>query len=353
MSGGSSATEVVFGAGSFLELPSRLDELGVKRVLVISTARRAGLADSIRVMLGSRVVDVFDRAAPHVPEDVAGAALEAARASAADCFVAPGGGSAIGVAKAVSMETGIPIVAIPTTYSGSEMTPIWGLTRNGVKVTGRDQRIQPRLVIYDPDLTLGLSVPTTVCSGLNAIAHCVEALYALDEDVTRRAVSGIGLLSQSLPRLAADPRDASAREAALKGAWHAGVSLSTAPMALHHKLCHTLGGSFDLPHAETHAVLLPYTTAFNREAAPEAMISASEALGGGDAPRRLLDLAVATGAPLSLRELGFSEDDVEPAARLASEREYPNPRPVTEHGIEDLLTAALDGDNSYVQPRDI
>jgi alcohol dehydrogenase class IV len=221
-----------------------------------------------------------------------------------------------------------------------------------MKVTGRDRRIQPRIVIYDPDLTLGLPVHATVCSGLNAVAHCVEALYSLDEHVAVWALSGIRLLAEALPRLAADPRHRSARENALKGAWHAGVSLSTAPMAVHHKLCHTLGGTFDLPHAETHAVLLPYTTAFNREAAPEAMISVSGALSAGDAPGALLDLSIVTGAPLSLRELGFTEQDVEPAARRATEREYPNPRPVTRRGIQELLAAALDGDAAYVRSRD-
>ncbi len=349
MISGGSGTEVVFGSGSLLELPAKLDDLGAKRVMIIATPGRTALADSIRAMIGPRVVDVFDRAVPHVPEDVAEAALKAVRLSAADCIVAPGGGSAIGVAKAVSVETGLPIVAIPTTYSGSEMTPIWGVTRNGVKVTGRDQRIQPRLVIYDPDLTLGLPLHTTVCSGLNALAHCIEALYARDEGVSQWALSGIRLLSQSLPRLAVDPLDAPAREDALKGAWHAGVSLATAQMALHHKLCHTLGGSFDLPHAETHAVLLPYTTAFNRDAAPEAMASASEALGADDAPEALLDLAKTTGAPRTLKELGFSEQGIETASLLASEREYPNPRPVTWHGIRELLIAALDGDGRYIQ----
>lgn len=301
-------------------------------------------------MLGGRIVESFERAVAHVPQEIAIAAREAASFSRADCIVALGGGSAIGVAKAVALSTTLPILAVPTTYGGSEMTPIWGLTTEGRKETGRNPRVQPRVVIYDPDLTLGLPPRTTACSGLNAIAHCVEALYAADANAltSLAAQEGIRLLARALPKLVAAPSDGEERSAALRGAWLAGFSLGTVQMALHHKLCHTIGGSFDLLHAETHAVLLPYTAAYNRAAAHGAMESVSRALDGGDTPTRLHALGRAIGAPLSLREIGMHEEDLDRAAELAVARQYPNPRAVTREGISELLVAAFTGDEAYL-----
>lgn len=343
------AARVVFGSGCLSQLPVEMDRLGAGRIMLVSTPGRAALADSVRELLGDRVVENFSRAVSHLPDEVALAARDAASGSRADWLVALGGGSAIGVAKAIALTMPVSILAVPTTYGGSEMTPIWGVTREGRKQTGRNPRVQPKTVIYDPSLTIGLSPRTTACSGLNAIAHCIEALYAANANALTSsvAVEGIRTMSAALPRLFETPGDEDSRADALRGAWLGGFSLATVQMALHHKLCHTLGGSSGLPHAETHAVLLPYTAAYNRISAPSAMSLAAEALGGEDAPMALLDLARKIAAPMSLRELGMNASDLDAAAELAVERPYPNPRPVTRDAVRELLGAAYEGDGSY------
>jgi len=344
------ATRVVFGAGSLARIAVEIDRLGAERVMLVSTPGRSELCRRTRELLESRVVETFGRAVVHVPEDVAVAARNAADAVKADCIVALGGGSAIGVAKAVALHSGARIVAVPTTYGGSEMTPIWGVTQKGRKETGRNPRVQPRVVLYDPDLTLALPPRVSASSGLNALAHCVEALYASDANPLTHAAAtqGIRLLASALPRIVEAPADRDQRANALKGSWLAGFALGTVQMALHHKLCHTLGGSFGLPHSDTHAVLLPYCAAYNRDAAKEAMRAAAAALGVEDAPTELLNLARAIGAPLSLAEIGMREDDIDSAAELAVERQYPNPRPVTKEGVRELLGAAYRGDSDFV-----
>jgi maleylacetate reductase len=301
-------------------------------------------------LLGATTVEVFDRAVVHVPQATAIAARESATASNADVLIALGGSSAIGVAKAIALESHLPIVAVPTTYGGSEMTSIWGMTQEGMKETGRNPLVQPRVVIYDPDLTLSLPPRTTACSGLNAIAHCIEALYATDANplTSSVALEGLRLLSSALPILAASPGDRENRSCALRGAWLAGYSLGTVQMALHHKLCHVVGGMLDLPHAETHAVLLPYTAAYNRDAAADAMKTAAEVLDVEDVPTELLSIARTVGAPLSLRELGVREPDLPRAVEAALERPYPNPAPLTFDRITQLLDAAFLGNADYV-----
>lgn len=342
-------SRVVFGEGCLEELATEVERLGASRVMLVATPGRSALTERAANILNG-VVEVFDRAVAHVPEAVATLGRNRAAESQADVIIAFGGGSAIGVAKAIALETSIPVIAVPTTYSGSEMTPIWGLTEGGRKETGRSERVQPRVVIYDPDLTLSLSARTTASSGLNAMAHCIEALYAPDAtSVTLRAATeGLDLLAQSLLRLAATPHDREQRAHALRGAWLAGYALGTVQMGLHHKLCHTLGGAFNLPHADTHAVLLPYAAAYNREAAVQAMRAASETLAVEDAPSEILSIARAIDAPLSLREIGMLEEDLARAASLALERQYPNPAPVTLEGIRVLLEAAFYGDGDYV-----
>jgi maleylacetate reductase len=344
------ASRVVFGNGTFAQIPDELERLGCERVVLVSTPGRGSLANRVREMIGSRFVARFDDAVVHVPDHVAAAARSVASAARADCLIALGGGSSIGVAKAIALTTGLPIIAVPTTYGGSEMTPIWGLTAHGQKQTGRDARVQPRVVIYDPELTLSLPASVSAASGMNAIAHCIEALYAVDATApsTEAATRGIVLLSSSLPTVVAEPENLSARAKALEGAWHAGFALGCVQMALHHKLCHTLGGAFDLPHAETHAVLLPYTAAFNRRAAVDAMRLAASALDAADTPSALLDLERRIGTPLSLDKIGMKESDIDRGADLAVERQYPNPRPITRSEIRDLLVAALRGDSNYI-----
>jgi len=276
---------VVFGAGSLRKLPDELTKIGVERVLLLATPGRARQIDALSAMLGERLAGAFSRAEMHVPAAVVRAALGELARLKPDACVALGGGSAIGLGKAIIRETGLPLVAIPTTYSGSEMTAIWGTTEGKLKRTERDPRVAAQLVLYDAELTLDLPPATSAASGMNAIAHCVEALYAGDASPASSlfAEDGIRRLARSLPIVVREPRDITARSDALAGAHLAGRALDMTSMGLHHKLCHVLGGSFGLPHAETHAAILPYVVAFNAPSAPAAMARIAEALGAPDA----------------------------------------------------------------------
>ena len=338
-------SRVVFGAGSLRKLPEEIDRLGVKRALVLCSPEQRAIGADIVVMLGARSAGVFDGAVMHVPISVAEEACSKARRLHADCCVAIGGGSTTGLAKAVALTEGLPILAVPTTYAGSEMTPIWGITENGMKKTGRDLSVLPKTVIYDPALTLSLPVALSVTSGINAIAHCVEALYSKDANpiISLIAEEGIRALAGGLPEVAKQPRNMDARSRALYGAWLGGVSLGAVGMALHHKLCHTLGGTFNLPHAETHTVVLPHAIAYNAASAPEAMERVARALGADSAAQGLYDLAASLGAPISLEALGMRREQLDRAADLAVQNPYYNPRPVSREGIRGLLEDAYTG----------
>jgi alcohol dehydrogenase class IV len=338
-------TRVVFGAGRIDQLAGEIERLGLNRALVLSTPGQRHLAERAAGLLDNRAVGIYAGAVMHVPVVVAAAAhAEAARLHADSC-VAIGGGSTIGLAKAIALELGLPILAVPTTYAGSEMTPIWGLTEGGVKRTGRDSRVLPRTVIYDPSLTLGLPPRIAGTSGINALAHCVEALYAPDTNpiVELMAEEGIRALAASLPSVVHSPGDIDARARALYGAWLAGTALGAATLGLHHKLCHTLGGSFNLPHAEVHTVILPHAAAYNASAAPAALARAARALGAADAPGAIFDLAVTLDAPSALREIGMRAADLDAAADLATRNPYANPAPVTRAGVRRLLDDAFYG----------
>jgi maleylacetate reductase len=282
----------------------------------------------------------------HVPVEVADRAVEAARAVGADGCVAVGGGSAIGLGKAIALRTGLPLIAVPSTYSGSEMTPVWGLTEGGAKRTGRDRSVLPRSVVYDPELALSLPVGLSVISGVNAIAHAAEALYAPDISplIALTAQEGVRAMAGALPAVAADSQDVEARSRALYAAWLCGTTLGATTMGLHHKLCHVLGGTFGLPHAETHTVVLPYVLAHNAPAAPEAMAALGRALDTDDAPRALRELAGRLGAPRSLAELGLREADLPVAAEAVNGQPYANPRRVDAAGVLGVLRAAYEGD---------
>ncbi len=340
---------VIFGVGSLDRLPEEIDRLGAKRALVLSTPEQRDQGADLARRLGERAVGVFDRAVMHVPLEIAQAAREAARLGA-DCCVSIGGGSTTGLAKAIALVSSLPILSVPTTYAGSEMTPIWGLTEGGVKKTGRDPRVLPKTVIYDPALTLSIPTQLTVTSGMNAVAHCVEALYAKDANpiISMIAEEGIRAFARSLPHVIKDPSELDARSDALYGAWLGGISLGAVGMALHHKLCHTLGGTFNLPHAETHTIVLPHATAYNTPAAPEAMGRVARGLAARSASplaaaQALYDLAASLGAPLSLQSLGLKHEDLAKAAGITVQNPYYNPRPVTRDGILALLEDAFAG----------
>ncbi len=341
------AQRVVFGFGTLARAADELDALGARRALLLCTPRGRGEAGRLAGLLGGRAAGVFDGAAMHVPAPVVRAAREAAAACGADATLALGGGSTIGLAKALALDPGLPILAVPTTYSGSEMTPVHGMTEGGVKRTGRDVRVLPRTVIYDPALTLALPAGVSATSGLNALAHAAEGLYAADADplTSLIAEAGIAALGRALPAIAADAADRPARADALYGAWLCGSVLAGVGMSLHHKLCHTLGGSFELPHAETHAVVLPHALAYNAPAAAGAMRRIARALGAedGDAPRAVFELARRLGAPAALKDLGLREADLDRACELALTTPYPNPRPVEARGLRRLLQDAFEG----------
>jgi len=281
----------------------------------------------------------------HVPVAIAHEARAASTQAAADCLIAIGGGSTTGLAKAIALDSGAPIIAIPTTYAGSEMTPIFGLTEAGEKRTGRDPRVLPRTVIYDPELTLTLPIALSVTSGLNAMAHAAEGLYARDANpiTALMAEEGLRALANALPAIHRAPRDIEARSQALHGAWLCGMVLGNAGMALHHKLCHLLGGSFNLPHSETHAVVLPHAIAYNAPSIPDALAQMARALGRPDPAAAFYDLARTHGAPYSLRALGLAESDIDRAAQLAVANPYWNPRPIAHDGIRALLRSAWEG----------
>ncbi|MDX3748658.1 maleylacetate reductase [Streptomyces sp. AK08-02] len=341
-------TRVVLRAGAALTATAgEAERLGLRRLLVVCGGRGRQTAQAVADSLGPALAGLHAEARMHVPVEVADRAVEVALAAGADGCVAVGGGSAIGLGKAIALRTGLPLIAVPSTYSGSEMTPVWGLTEKGVKTTGRDRSVLPRSVVYDPELTLSLPVPLSVTSGINAIAHAVEALYAPDASplVSLMAREGVRAMAEALPAVAADPVSLDARGRALYGAWLCGSCLGATTMGLHHKLCHVLGGTFGLPHAETHTVVLPHALAYNAPAAPEAADAVARALGGAtDAPTALWELAGRLDAPRSLAELGLTEADVAvAAAQVAGQRPYANPREVTPEGVLGLLRAAYRG----------
>jgi maleylacetate reductase len=340
----SPAIRVIFGVGSLDSLPEEVSRLGSK-ALVLCTPHQRDQVEKVRQKLDALAVGLYDKAVMHVPIETAKDARNEADRLGADVYVTVGGGSTTGLGKAIALQFGCPIVSVPTTYAGSEMTPIWGLTESGIKKTGRDKKVLPRTVIYDPTFTTSLPAMLSATSGMNAIAHSVEALYAQDRNpiINIIAEESIRALAQSLPEIMNDPKDLEARAKALYGAWLAGMSLGSVGMALHHKLCHTLGGSFNLPHSEVHTVIIPHATAYNSSAAPEAMKHIATALDQPDAADGLYRLAKSLGAPTKLSEIGMRYEDLDLAAELASNYPYYNPRPITRDGIRALLEAAFHG----------
>jgi len=338
-------SRVIFGQGTLAQLADEVRALGCMRALVLTTAPQSEQGQHLCQLLGDLAVGVFNNATMHTPVDVTEEALRVVEQSRADCLVAIGGGSTIGLSKALALRTDLPQIVIPTTYAGSEVTPIIGQTEAGLKTTQRTLKVLPEVIIYDVDLTLSLPADLTVTSGLNAIAHAVEALYSKDANplISLLAQEGIAAISRALPAIHRDPSDIEARADALFGAWTCGTCLGAVGMSIHHKLCHTLGGSFNLPHAPTHAVILPHAVAYNSAAAPEAMALIARALGTDDAARGLFDLAQKSGAPTTLAELGMTAEDIDRATEVACASPYWNPRPIEAEGIRTLLTNALEG----------
>jgi alcohol dehydrogenase class IV len=338
-------SRVVFGFGTLDRIPEEVKALGCSRALVLSTPQQAADARGLSDRLGTLSAGVFSEAAMHTPVEVTERAMQAVKDSGADCTVALGGGSTTGLGKAIALRTDLPQIVVPTTYAGSEATPILGETKDGLKTTQKSPKILPEVIVYDVDLTLTLPPALSAASGMNAIAHAVEGLYTEDANpiVSLMAEEGIRALGAALPRIVRDPADREARSDALYGAWLCGVVLGSVGMALHHKLCHTLGGTFDLPHAETHTVVLPHAAAYNAPAAPEAMARAARALGAAHAPTALHDLAKSLAAPVALKDIGMPESGLDRAADLAVANPYWNPRPIERPAIRALLDDAFWG----------
>lgn len=346
----SPSPRVVFGAGAVVYLVREIEALGATRALILSTPEQRASAERIAELLGPRAAGVFAKAVMHVPIESARDARDEARRLDADCAVAIGGGSTTGLGKAIALDCGLPIVVIPTTYAGSEMTSIYGLTEGGVKKTGRDARVLPRTVIYDAELSVSLPLAVSITSGLNAIAHAAEGLYAHDGNpiAALMAEEGIRAMAAALVAIHDDAHDLTARGDALYGAWLCGTVLGAVSMGLHHKLCHTVGGTFNLPHAELHTVMLPHALGYNARHAPEAMRRIARALGAQDAVAGLQALVETLRAPRSLREIGMTQTGLDRVADLAVSQPYPNPRPLERGAIRALLQRAFDGDVPFV-----
>lgn len=339
-------SRVIFGRGAIASLADVIASIGGTRALLLSTPQQEEQSRNATAAAESLIVAQFAGAAMHTPTDVTERALSVFRDSQADCVISFGGGSTIGLGKALALQTDVAQVAIATTYAGSEMTPILGQTSNGRKTTERTLKVLPEAVIYDVDLTFGLPPSMSGTSGINAIAHAVEGLYAQQCSPIMRLVAeeGVRAMADALPRVITKPDDADARSDALYGAWLCGTVLGSVGMALHHKLCHTLGGMFDLPHAETHAVILPHALAYNAADIPDAMTSLRRALSSDDPADTLFELGRAVKAPSSLREMGMPESGIDQAANQAVENPYWNPRPIEREAIRALIACAWHGE---------
>jgi maleylacetate reductase len=336
---------VVFGAGSRKSLPGELDAREARRVLVIAAPEEDGLADEITALIGGRAVGRFRDVVQHVPTDKADAARRAATDLGVDTVLTIGGGSATGFGKAVALTEDVSVVAVPTTYAGSEMTPIWGLTEGDDKRTGTDVRVKPALVVYDPELTLTLPPRIAGPSGMNALAHCVEALYGPGASplVSLMALEGIRALHRSLPIVCATPDDLGARTDAQYGAYLAGVALASGGTALHHKTCHVLGGMFGLNHGDMNAVVLGHALAYTAPAIPDLVDELGSALGVDDPAAALYDLAASIDAPTSLAEIGMPAEGIDDAARRVVVAAATNVRPPELDGIRRMLDDAWRG----------
>lgn len=345
MSASSTKQRVLFGAGIRKQLAREIERLGCARALILSTPPQSSSALDLAAVLKGLSAGVFCKATMHTPVSVTEEAVCHAREVDADCVVAIGGGSTTGLGKAIALRTGLPQIVIPTTYAGSEATPILGQTENGLKTTQTDPKVLPEVILYDPELVVTLPVKMTVTSALNAIAHAAEALYARDrsKESTELATSGLTSFATALPKVLDDPKNIKAREDTLRGAWACGAVLGRVGMALHHKLCHTLGGTFDLPHADTHAVVLPHAVHFNSQAVPDLLSPVSELFDGAPPGPALWHFAKKMGAPLALRDLGLQESDLDRVTDVALSKPYWNPRNITADGIRDLLQGAWAG----------
>ncbi|SFJ40474.1 maleylacetate reductase [Celeribacter neptunius] len=336
---------ILFGFGKLEALGEEIRAAGMTRVLLLSTPQQVDQVQALSDTLGDLSAGVFSDARMHTPAEVTEQALKYLKSVGADGIVSLGGGSTIGLGKALALRTNLGQIVIPTTYAGSEMTPILGETADGVKRTLRSEKVLPETVIYDVDLTMTLPAAMSGLSGMNAVAHAIEALYCREANPVTSliAAEGVRALTEALPRIAKDPADRAARSDALYGAWLCGTCLGTVGMALHHKLCHALGGAFDLPHAATHTIVLPHALAYTAPAIPEVMARLRETLNTDDPARRLYEIGCEIGAPEGLKALEMPEEGIARVVDLSLENPYWNPRPLDREGLTLLLEDAFHG----------
>lgn len=336
---------VVFAPGAApAAVAAEVAALKATKVMLLAAPGEAALAD--RVGADLPVAVRHDEVVMHVPVDVAERARKAATEGAVDALVCVGGGSTTGLAKAVALTTACRSWPVPTTYAGSEATNVWGLTEGEVKTTGIDPRVLPRSIVYDASLLSSLPVEMSVASGLNALAHCVDSMWAPHADPIDRALAGEGIrgLARGLPAVAADPTGLDGRQQTLYGAYLAAVAFASAGSGMHHKICHVLGGMFNLPHAQTHAVVLPHVLAFNAPAVSETERRVAEAFGSPTALAGLAALRATLNAPRALRDYGMPEEGIARAvAPVLAAIPADNPTPVTEENLTALLRAAWEG----------
>lgn len=336
---------VLFGFGTVDQLQSEMEKLGIKRPLLLTTPFQEEQGAELAKTLGLDLAGHFSNATMHTPKSVTDEALTLYKGNDADGVISLGGGSTINLGKAIAWRTDAPQICVPTSYAGSEMTSILGESEDGKKTTFRDLKLLPETVIYDVDFTMSLPHQMTVTSGMNAIAHAVEALYAENANpvLSLIAEDGIRALARALPKLTAALDDKQARYDALYGAWLCAVSLGSGGVALHHKLCHVLGGSFNLPHAETHTIVLPHAIDYNAPAIPEAMDRMRRATGSERPAQYLFNLAKDAGVPTALESLGMPESGIEKAVEITFDNPYYNPRPFERDEIARIIRQAWDG----------
>lgn len=344
-------SRVIFGSGEATKLPNEIKRLNVSRPLILTTPGKSNCASHLCKILEAASITVagtFAHAKPHTPIAVTQEATAFLDTVDADSVVSIGGGSAVGLGKAVSIRKAVPHISIPTTYAGSEITPILGETLNGKKTTRSDPKILPAVVIYDADLTLTLLPSICVTSGINAMAHAIEALYAKNVNpiTSMLALEGIKALAEALPQIIEDPASRAPRSQALYGAWLCGTVLGSSSMGLHHKLCHVLGGLLDLPHAETHTIILPHALSYNANAIPEQMAKLATVLdeSTGDALNGLEMLLSKLQAPRALKDFGMKESDIDEVTKVATSDQYPNPRALEPELIRELIRRAWAGE---------
>jgi maleylacetate reductase len=371
------AQQVIFGAGALAQLGEAVEHFGWQRVMLCTLARfqTSGLVARIESILGRRLAVIYAQVQPHVPQAQVEAALALAIAHDVDSVIGLGGGSPIGMAKAVSLaleaqrsgqparaafptdQPAVPVIAIPTTYAGSEMTPIYGITQaaNGAtrKVTVTDGKVTPKLTLYDPELTLALPPQMTASSGINALAHCIEALYSITRNPvsTAAALEGTRHLVEALPRATANGADLAARTEMLIGAHLAAVAIASVKLGLHHGLCHVLGGTAGVPHGVANSIMLPHVMRFNADVTAPELAAAARAMGiaganddesAGEAVEAVYDLVARLGLPQRLRDVGVAEADLPRLAQFAlkSQAVQSNPKSITNASQTEVVLRA-------------